>query len=420
MATDQVDLKVEQEDWQQVKLKDICQENSGLYGINESAVPYKPDLYRYLRITDITDNGEIDESKKVSVNIKKGEASKYLLNKNDLVFARTGASAGRTYFYTGQEEPMIYAGFLIKFSLDESKVIPQYMKYYCLSNTYKNWVQSVSTGSTRPNINATMYGNMTLDLPPVKQQKLVVDTLSALDQKIAINKEIDRNLEAQAQAIFKYYFVDFGLVDKNNGMVKSELGMIPKGWEIAPLGKSKLGKLLPSGIDHFKGKKIYLATADVSQSAIVNHSTQITMDQRPSRANMQPKANTLWFAKMKDSRKLLLVDSTDVILQDKYIFSTGFAGIQCTQKSLYYIWTYLQSEAFDTIKNAFCTGTTMQSINNQNINRIKILVPSDQLLEEFNKTVKDLFKIIINHRNQNIHLLEIRDALLLKLMSRDH
>ena len=145
------------EGWKIVKLGEICKEDSGIYGINESAVNYSESLYRYLRITDIKDDGTIDEDKKASVNIKKGDDSKYLLKKNDIVFARTGASVGRNYFYNGNEEPMIYAGFLIKFAVDEKKFylnikILLFIKYY-------SWINAVKTGSTRPNINA-IYKNM--------------------------------------------------------------------------------------------------------------------------------------------------------------------------------------------------------------------------------------------------------------------
>ncbi len=200
-------------------------------------------------------------------------------------------------------------------------------------------------------------------------------------------------------------------------MIESVLGLIPKGWEVDSMGRSSLGYLAKSGIQAFKGEKIYLATADVSNTNIVNNKTYISMNDKPSRANMQPTANTVWFAKMKDSRKLLLVDEIDEILKNNYIFSTGFAGIQCTETSVYYLWTYIQSESFDTIKNSLATGTTMQSINNRNINNIYIPIPNKKLMNNFNLLVSQLFKYIVKNRQQNLYLSELRDTLLPKLMS---
>lgn len=93
-----------------VKLKDLCIGGKGKYGIPASAVPYSENLYTYLRITDITDDGRINKSGLVSVDDKK--AGEYLLQPNDIVFARTGGSTGRNYFYDGTDGVLVYAGFL--------------------------------------------------------------------------------------------------------------------------------------------------------------------------------------------------------------------------------------------------------------------------------------------------------------------
>ena len=165
----------------------------GQYGIGASAVEYSKDLYTYLRITDINDDGTLNFSNLKSVNDEK--ASKYVLEPNDIVFARTGNSTGRNYFYDGSDGTFVYAGFLIKFSIDPEKVNPKYVKYYCLSDIYKRWVQGHSTGSTRGNINAQTYANMEIVLPPKEQQDKLVKILDNLESKRKINNEINRNLD---------------------------------------------------------------------------------------------------------------------------------------------------------------------------------------------------------------------------------
>ncbi|MBQ5565746.1 MAG: restriction endonuclease subunit S, partial [Clostridia bacterium] len=181
--------------------------NKGSYGIAAPAVPYSNSLYTYLRITDINDNGTLNKNSLMSVDDEK--AVQYLLKPNDIVFARTGGSTGRNYFYDGADGNFVYAGFLIKFSIDYTKVNPYFIKYYCLSQKYKEWIYSVNTGSTRGNINAKTYANMPVLLPPREQQDLLVNILSVLDEKIKLNTSINENLEQQAQAIFKSWFVDF-------------------------------------------------------------------------------------------------------------------------------------------------------------------------------------------------------------------
>ena len=176
----------------------------GSYGIAASAVEYSPNLYTYLRITDINDDGTLKKDGLMSVDDDK--ASEYLLKPNDIVFARTGASTGRNYFYDGSDGEFVYAGFLIRFSIDEEKVNPYYIKYYCQSDIYKQWVQSFNTGSTRGNINAKTYCNMPIHVPPKKQQDFLVSVLKPIDDKIAVNNEINKNLEEQAQAIFDSFY----------------------------------------------------------------------------------------------------------------------------------------------------------------------------------------------------------------------
>ena len=166
--------------------------NGGSYGIGASAVEYKKDLYTYLRITDINEDGTLNYKNMMSVNDDK--ASQYLLHENDICFARTGNSTGKSYFYDGKVINLVYAGFLIKFSLDPKKVNPRYIKYYTLTKEYKNWVKEIQTGSTRGNINAKMYGNMEIILPERIYQDKVVELLDKVSDKIELNNKTNDNL----------------------------------------------------------------------------------------------------------------------------------------------------------------------------------------------------------------------------------
>ena len=175
-------------------LAELSVDGKGSYGIAASAVDYSDKLYTYLRITDIKDDGTLDSSGLKSVD--DNNAKKYLLKPNDIVFARTGASTGRNYFYDGSDGEFVYAGFLIKFSIDSNKVNPKFVKYYCLSKRYKDWVNSFMSGSTRGNINAKTFGDMPILLPPRNQQDALVAILTYIDSKIKNNNDINDNLAA--------------------------------------------------------------------------------------------------------------------------------------------------------------------------------------------------------------------------------
>lgn len=183
-----------------VKLKDLTVDGKGTYGVAAPAVEYQENLPTYLRITDILDDGTLNLSELKSVKVPDSE--RYMLRPNDIVFARTGGSTGRNYFYDGTDGAFVYAGFLIKFSLDPKKVNPKFIKYFCQSEQYKQWVRSFNTGSTRGNINAQTFGNMEIALPGRKQQDHLVSILESIGKKIKLNKKINDNLEQQTAALF--------------------------------------------------------------------------------------------------------------------------------------------------------------------------------------------------------------------------
>lgn len=253
-------------------------------------------------------------------------------------------------------------------------------------------------------------------LNDINVRKKVAATLSCLDDKIELNNQMNKKLEEIAQAIFKSWFVDFEPF-QDGEFEDSELGRIPKGWRVGFLGDKCLSKLVKPGIKNFRGEKIYIATADVENSNIINNTNKITLNNRPSRANMQPGTNTVWFAKMKDSRKLIFVDEFSKPILENYIFSTGFAGIECLNNSLYYIWCILLSKNFNSIKNNLCNGTTMQAINNDNIKKISVIIPDSINLKNFKEIMKPIFFKWYENFTQSQKLSQIRDTLLPKLMS---
>ena len=219
-------------EFQKTNLGELSVNGKGSYGIAASAVPYSDELFTYLRITDINDDGTLNKSGLMSVSDEKAE--QYLLKPNDIVFARTGGSTGRSYFYDGTDGEFVYAGFLIKFSIDSTKVNPRFIKYYCLSQEYRGWVHSFNTGSTRGNINAQTYANMPILLPSREQQDLLVDTLSVIDEKIKLNTAINENLLQQAVAIFD------NAIEQSEHISHAELGS---------LADVKGGKRLPKGVN---------------------------------------------------------------------------------------------------------------------------------------------------------------------------
>ena len=227
-----------------IKLKELCIEDEwGKYGIPASAEKFDVNKTRYLRITDISEDGELlnNDIKSVSAH----DIDKYILKEGDIVFARTGNSTGKSYYHESKNGDLAFAGFLIRYSLDKTKINPKYLKFFTLTNEYKSWVKNLSVGSTRGNINAQTFGDCPISVPDRKQQDLLVSSLSIIIDKIELNNRINAELEAMAKTLYDYWFVQFDFPDKNGKPYKTSGGKmvwneelkreIPEGWEVKTL-----------------------------------------------------------------------------------------------------------------------------------------------------------------------------------------
>lgn len=211
-------------EFKRYKLNDLSIDG-GSYGIGASAVEYNKELYIYLRITDINEDGTLNYKDMMSVDDPK--ANQYVLKKNDICFARTGNSTGKSYFYDGSIKNLVYAGFLIKFSIDEDKVNPKYIKYYTMTSEYKNWVKEIQTGSTRGNINAKMYGNLDILIPERAYQDKLVAVLDKITDKIKYNTQTNDNLLEIANELLKKDFKEAYDIEVLSNVIRFVKGKKP-------------------------------------------------------------------------------------------------------------------------------------------------------------------------------------------------
>jgi type I restriction enzyme S subunit len=154
------------------------------YGINAPGVPIDGNLPSYLRITDIDDDGRLTNENRVAVNHPL--SGNYLLQPNEIVFARTGASVGKSYLYDTADGEMVFAGFLIRVKIDRSKLCPAFLASYTRTRRYWSWVKMMSMRSGQPGINGKEYASLELHLPPsIDEQFAIAAILSDMDAEIA-------------------------------------------------------------------------------------------------------------------------------------------------------------------------------------------------------------------------------------------
>ncbi|MDV4071006.1 hypothetical protein CMT45_04680 [Elizabethkingia anophelis] len=175
------------------------------YGINAPASPYSDNLPTYLRITDISEEGNFLSNNKVSVDRDVSEIN-YLL-KGDIVLARTGASVGKSYMYREKDGKLVFAGFLIRVSPNNKKLNSEFLFQFLSTSQYWKWVSFISARSGQPGINGTEYSSMPINIPPnIKEQQKIADCLSEVDNLITAQTNKIEQLKAHKNGLMQRLF----------------------------------------------------------------------------------------------------------------------------------------------------------------------------------------------------------------------
>lgn len=150
---------------------------------------------------------------------------------------------------------------------------------------------------------------------------------------------------------------------------------------------------------------------------IVDLSNTTTFETRESRANMQPIKDSVWFAKMKDSKKYIYILEIIQTLYILLILSTGMCGLSCKHNALEYMWNVISSNEFDVMKNAFANGSTQQAINEKTLKLIPLVIPNESVLDDFHAKTYAIYKQKYLNQQESHILSNYRDFLLPLLMN---
>ena len=227
------------------KLKDISMSKLE-YGSGAAACEYDGKT-RYVRITDIDNEGNLGPDV-VSPN---SVDDKYLLNEGDVLFARTGATVGKTYLYRSSAGRCIYAGFLIRVVPNQEIIRSDYLYYFTKSLQYKEFVQSSMKVVAQPNINAKQYGDLEFNVPSLEEQDSIIKRLNAISSVMALRKTELQRLDELIKARFVELFGDIGAGVFNYQTYK--LG------DVAKVGSSHrvfTTEFVESGIPFYRGTEI--------------------------------------------------------------------------------------------------------------------------------------------------------------------
>lgn len=170
-----------------------------------------------------------------------------------------------------------------------------------------------------------------------------------------------------------------------------------KSWPTTRLGDEEYFEVLGSGIERFGGEKEYLSTSSIEGNKIISPEGKITYKERPSRANMQPRLNSVWFARMMNTMKVYSFTAVNREEVGKYILSTGFAGILCNSERVdpRYLEKFFLSKWFNDLKDSLASDKAIQkSLNNDDIKRFEVPIPPFTLQQKIVKILDTIQEVV--------------------------
>ena len=333
--------------------------------------------------------------------------SKSKVYKNDILMNKI-ANAGSVYLMPDIKKPVSLAMNLFLLRFNEN--INQQYAYYFLK--YKEpYIKLNAAGTAAKTITKDSVRKFPLFIPPMKEQEKIVAVLNALSSKIELNNQMNETLEEMAQALFKRWFVGFefpneeGQPYKSSGgeMVKSELGMIPNGWNI---------KNLSDIVDNFDSKRIPLSKRE-----------------REKREKIYPYYGAASIADYVDD---FIFDGCYVLMGEDgtVIDNNGYPILQYVwgkfwvnnhahvlQGKNYYSNEFVYLKLKSTNVQSLVTGAVQPKINQKNMNSIKTVVAPKEIHIKFNQLMESIYSKYRLNIEQNESLKQLRDSILPKLMS---
>ena len=263
-------------DFSESSLEDICAENSGVQTGPFGSQLHKKDYVEFgtpiITVEHLCNNRILHDKDAPKVSeLDRQRLLKYSLRIGDIVFSRVG-SVDRCALVRKSEAGWLFSGRCLRIRLNPNKIDSAYLSYFFGLPSFQKHIRAIAVGATMPSLNTKLLSNIKIFYPTdLHEQRAIAHILSTLDDKIELNRRMNKTLEEMARALFKDWFVDFGPVRaKMEGrwrpgeslpglpahlydlfpdrLVDSELGEIPEGWEVRFLGE--MVELNPS--EHLK------------------------------------------------------------------------------------------------------------------------------------------------------------------------
>jgi type I restriction enzyme S subunit len=418
-------------DWETVKLSDylIIKGRIGWKGLKRSEFNSNDDYI-------IVNGPDIKEGKVNWENCMKIPTSRYnespeiMLKVNDILMTKDG-TIGKLAFIDRLPAPATVASGIFVIRSKSKDLNIKYLYYVFKSPYFKNLIISRTEGSVIPHLYQRDIEQLLISKPPLKEQDIITKILYGLDSKIELNNRMNETLDVIVQRIFKEWFLNFEFPNEkgrpykssNGKLIESELGKIPKGWEVRRLGDFikverglsykgsglsnvglpliNLGTMAPNGGFTYRGLKFYSGEFKernlVKAGDIVIANTDITQNRE-----------------VLGSPAIVPFDlGTDKILFTHHIYALRNSSV-LPNLFIYYL---LQSKKYKDRTRGFATGTTVLSLPEDAILNLSFILPEKNVIKKFEKLSNEIRSKITNNINESRDLTNIIGLLLPKLIS---
>lgn len=409
--------------WQKVRLGDVCEIQTGPFGSqlhNEDYVTVGTP------IVTVEHLGQRKFSLQNLPRIKEKDKQrliKYVLKKDDIVFSRVG-SVDRCSYVSANEDGWLFSGRCLRVRCLDKIIYTKYLYYYFCLEKIRQHIRNIAVGATMPSINTKLLQSIEVELPPLAKQERIAAILGSLDDKIELNNRINKNLEEQASALFKHWFVDFEFPDANGKPYKSsggafkdsELGPIPSDWRIGTL--ENIGNIIGGGTpskannDYYTAHGIpWITPKDLSLKKlkfISNGETDITdLGYKSSSAKIMPKGSVLFSSRAPIG--YISIANNDLCTNQGFKSVVPMKGIGTA-----FIYLYLKSNV-DIIESK-ASGSTFKEASSSLMKSLDVIIPNQKILDQFNGIGNEHFQQQKTLEAETKILEHLRDSLLPQLM----
>lgn len=381
-------------EWKEVRLGDVVESISSRHKLNT-------DKIILINTSDVLEGKVLNHSYVENKNIK-GQFKKSF-EKGDILYSEIRPQNRRFAYVDFNSKDYVASTKLMvlrkKSSIVDNDFLFQILKSDEVIDELQNLAETRS--GTFPQITYSELSILKIMLPPLKEQKAIALILSTLDEKIEVNNQINKKLEEMAQTIFKHWFVDFEFPNENGEpykssggeMIESELGMIPKGWEVGILNEliditsGKRPTKRAESYDENYQFPLVGASSIMGYSEDYNFNEPVLVIGRVGTHGVVQRFN----------RKIWASDNTLVITSNVYEY-------------IYQILKTIDYTALDR-------GSTQPLITQTDIKNYSVLIPKKEVLIKYEKLIGSIFVLHSNNCDENYKLVQTRDTLLPKLMS---